>query len=482
VSRWWTIAALVALSPGVAAAAPIEVRWTDADGAPIDVGRSGLVFTHSPPAATGVDGPSVLLVSDAPIPDVTLTSKSESGARVDSIASLPTRPASCPPGVNEERVCRIAGPIRLAIDATDRAHPVVKGRSLVAELGGTVAVSASGHELGAVRVVGPRRTEVGDIDRLRGRLRVFLVRDRVHGGPPFGASDAIAVGLVRQQIARTNAVWGQCGVSFGAPEDADVRLVDPPPAHLVAIGCDLAIPASGGEVRMRAEGHEVRVPTRPGDLPRVVAHRLQRALEAARVSASISHNLPIGPAAFGSTDLLVRHGKGPGTIERVVSTDPTMKVCLGTVDLSDGLQHFSDVDAVSGTVEERALLKAFDDGDPGTIEVIFVPAFATGGRIGESFIRGDRSTLPSMLIEDRAGVRADDISFALAHELGHVLLDVPGHSDDFGVDTPTRLMDSDAADASAFGPRRLDAAECVRAVRQSGPASPTPLLTPWPFR
>jgi hypothetical protein len=84
-----------------------------------------------------------------------------------------------------------------------------------------------------------------------------------------------------------------------------------------------------------------------------------------------------------------------------------------------------------------------------------------------------------MILEDRAGVRADSISFAMAHELGHVLLDVPGHSDDYGVDTPTRLMDSDAADPSAFGPRRLTIAECERALRQSGPHTPTPLLSPW---
>lgn len=134
---------------------------------------------------------------------------------------------------------------------------------------------------------------------------------------------------------------------------------------------------------------------------------------------------------------------------------------------------------MAGTLEERTLLRVLDDGDPRTIEVVLIPSFATGGRIGESFIAADHGSLRNMLLEDRAGIRADAVSFALAHELGHVLLDVPGHSDDFGNDTPTRLMDSDAADPSAFGPRRLTLAECERAVRQSGPRSPTPLLTPW---
>jgi hypothetical protein len=79
-------------------------------------------------------------------------------------------------------------------------------------------------------------------------------------------------------------------------------------------------------------------------------------------------------------------------------------------------------------------------------------------------------------------VRADRATFALAHELGHVLLDDPGHPDDFGVDTPTRLMDADAANGTAYGPRRLLASECARALRQSGPGGRAePLLAAWPL-
>ncbi|HKQ69946.1 MAG TPA: hypothetical protein VJT73_11435, partial [Polyangiaceae bacterium] len=164
-----------------------------------------------------------------------------------------------------------------------------------------------------------------------------------------------------------------------------------------------------------------------------------------------------------------------------VSTDATMTACIGGVDLADGLDHFVDVDAPAGTVEERALVKAFDDGDPATIKVFMVPAFAGGGRIGESFIYADRSSVRNVVIEDRAGVRADRASFALAHELGHILLDMPGHPDDYGVDVPTLLMDSDAADPSAFGPRRITLAECARAYRQSGPGASVPVLTQWPL-
>ncbi len=69
----------------------------------------------------------------------------------------------------------------------------------------------------------------------------------------------------------------------------------------------------------------------------------------------------------------------------------------------------------------------------------------------------------------------------LSHELGHVLLDMPGHPDDYGVDQPTALMDADATDPSIFGPRRLSIDECERALRQRGPAARVPLLEPWPL-
>ena len=136
---------------------------------------------------------------------------------------------------------------------------------------------------------------------------------------------------------------------------------------------------------------------------------------------------------------------------------------------------------MAGTLEERTLLKAIDDGDPTTIEVVVVPLFAGGGRIGESFIGSDLSSVRNVVLLDRAGIRARKSSLTLAHELGHVLMDLPGHPDDFGPDTPTLLMDSDAADPSPFGPRRITVDECARVLRQSGPQARVPLLLPWPI-
>jgi hypothetical protein len=153
-------------------------------------------------------------------------------------------------------------------------------------------------------------------------------------------------------------------------------------------------------------------------------------------------------------------------------------VCVPTLDLSNGLRHFTDADSLVGTLEERMLIHATTDGDPGTVDVIVVPAFRGESRIGESFIGLDRGVLRNLLILDRTAFRVAHASFTLAHELGHILLDEPGHTDDYGPDTPTSLMDSDAVIATAFGPRRLSQAECDRAIAQGTGELRPALLTP----
>jgi len=85
------------------------------------------------------------------------------------------------------------------------------------------------------------------------------------------------------------------------------------------------------------------------------------------------------------------------------------------------------------------------------------------------------------VIMDRVGVRIGARSYALAHELGHILLHLRGHPDDYGVDQPHLLMDSDAADGTIFGPRRLVVPDCERALRETGPGAPVPILHPWPL-
>src|SRR5262249_61982280 len=114
-----------------------------------------------------------------------------------------------------------------------------------------------------------------------------------------------------------------------------------------------------------------------------------------------------------------------------------------------------DLDAPGGTLDERALGKAYQDDDAATVEVFIVPSFSKTGRIGESFIDPDGSGTQNVAIVDRAGIRAGARSYVLAHELGHVFLDMPGHPDDFGVDRPRMLMHADSPAGRLFGPRPL---------------------------
>ena len=476
----------------------IEIKAVDGEGNVVDFTRSHASIERAPPARVERESLAdrddtdalrfmVVGVGDDLPATLSILSLGADGEPIDVLTALPLTGVPCPKGTAAQLSCGATPPIRAAADDIDRGHPLVKDRSIRAELGGALAVtSPSGEKLQMIRVGGPRKTPAGPIDRLRATLRVFLVRLGPHGPPPLGGDDAEAVEVVRAEVERANTLWGECGVSFGPPAGLEVRVVDPPAPHLLAVGCDHGFPASGGAIHVRVDGRDVKVPILAGARPAGAARAVAAAVSAAGFLAAVSENPAIGAGASGSADVLVRRKSGAfATIDvpasGPISTDATLTACLGRVDLEDGLQHFGDVDAIAGTVEERALIKAFDDGDPSTIEIFLIPSFAGGGRIGESFISADGGSVRNVLIEDRAGIRAGRASFALAHELGHILLDDPGHPDDFGADTPTRLMDADAASSSAFGPRRLLVDECARAVRQSGPGAPVPLLRAWPL-
>jgi len=324
------------------------------------------------------------------------------------------------------------------------------------------------------------------IERLSVKLRVRILKVTPGGAPSIGGDSGTALSIARNEVRAASKLWAQCGIDLQGPSGLEVLLVDPPPVQMLAIGCDSGLPASGGELNFRVQGRRVKLATRAGDKPAMVAQRLARVLSKLGLEARISPNPRIASGASGAIDVLVRGAGGrpvafegePGV---VLSSDATLGVCLGEVDLSNGLSHFVENDAAAGTVEERALIKAFDDGDPSTIEVFVVPSFDQSGRIGESFIDEDGAAIQNTVIIDRAALRAGPRSYALAHELGHILLDLPGHPDDYGVDQASSLMDSDASDASVFGPRRLSLSDCERALIESGPGARIPLAQPWPL-
>jgi hypothetical protein len=308
-----------------------------------------------------------------------------------------------------------------------------------------------------------------------------------------GKDDADAVTRTRAEIERAAMVWSQCGVTLGDPDTVDVEVVDPPPPHLLALGCDAGAPATGGLLRFDVDGKSIEAKLPAGTMPRGAARIAAAAIRRAGFDATEFDGRPGLATTYAPSDVSVRrkngtlatisspgHAASDGVKVRPghASTDATLDACIGSVWLGDGLDHFTDATASQGSIEERTLIRAFDDGDPRTIEVFVVPSFGGMSRIGESFIFADRSSIRNVVIEDRVGFRSDRASFTLAHELGHVLMDDPGHPDDFDADTPTRLMDSDAVDGTVFGPRRISLDECARALRESGPSSRVQLLTP----
>jgi hypothetical protein len=497
--RAWPCALTASLAAGSAAAAELSIFAVDGEGRATPLAATHASLERTPPRKLSPDpaapdgdpdalrylvaGPSEALPSL-----VDLRALDEDGQPLSVLAGVPLAATLCPAvAARPETRCAVTPPIRVVADEIDAHHPLVRARSIPAVLGGALALELPGGPvLGALRVAGPRRSVLGPIERYRARLRVVLVRLAPGGAPPVGLDDAGAVEAARSAVDRATSLWGACGIGFGPARELDVRVVDPPPAHLLAVGCDAGVPSSGGLVRVRAAGRTVVTRLEAGMRPAEAARRIAGSLRQAGLRARVWDNPRTASGADGTSDVSVTLPSGAlADLEPVdggpVSTDATLRVCIGFVNLEDGLQHFGDVDAMAGTVEERTLVKAYEDGDPTTIEVFVVPGFSRGGRIGESFIFADRGAIRNVVVIDRAAVRSTGASATLAHELGHVLLDDPGHPDDFGSDTPTSLMDADAANPTAFGPRRLSLAECERVFRQSGPAAPLPLLALWPL-
>jgi hypothetical protein len=468
----------------------VEVRALDYRGRSVSPKTSHASLSRTLPAELGgipgedQDALSFLFIapSGVDLDALEVLTRSAAGRPLDVLPKLRAQPAPCPDGTAPELVCRRTPAIRAVGDTLDRSHPAAQKRTIVAQIGGSLRISGAGRPLVELAVGGPRETRLGPIERLRAVLRTLLVRVQPGGVPPLGGNAAGATRVMEQELETAAALWGQCGIELGAPGQRSIQIVDPPSARLIALGCGFAQLASGGSIELRSGQKLVSLTTRAGESPAAVGQRLAEALTRARFTISVFENQRTANSPIKTVDLLLGHAGGKAEEVSVTSSDPTLGVCLGEVDLNDGLKHFGDGDAFSGTIEERTLLRAFDDGDPTTVEILVVPSFARSERIGESFIASPGSSLSNTVIIDRAAVRAGARSFALAHELGHVLLAMPGHPDDFGVDQSFSLMDSDVADATIFGPRRLSVADCERAVTQTGPNGFVPLLQRVPLR
>ncbi|MDB4992750.1 MAG: hypothetical protein JWM74_182, partial [Myxococcaceae bacterium] len=239
-------------------------------------------------------------------PSLTVESIAASGASLDQLQKIAVEPFACGKGVR----CFATAPLRFVVDDVDRTHPVVDKRSVRAEVGGAIVLRIAGRKQ-AIRVAGPRASAVGPIGRLRATLRPIVTRISHGGAPAIGGNDAGAVATLRTELALASAMWGQCGVTFGPAQSLDVKVVDPPPPHLIAFGDDLGLPATGGgEVRVRADGKLLVVPI----AARATADRVARDFAAAAVKAGltaiVSPNARITPGATGSVDVSLRRPDG----------------------------------------------------------------------------------------------------------------------------------------------------------------------------
>lgn len=377
-----------------------------------------------------------------------------------------------------------SGFLRLVGDAMDTRAPGVATQVLRVGLRDRVRIRYArngnlvSHDL---RVGRP-----GDEDNARAAreatLRVHVMRVVRGGATVVGRNDAEALSFGRNQIAIANEIWLQCFLGFGDPGEGWVNVEDPPPPSMIAIGDEDGLRArGGGTIALKIGRQRVRLTTRPNATPTETATELAAAITRAGFVPRVFVNPPTEFGAGPSADVLVRDRTGAlVTIEadgnEPFGTDARQKVTLGVVDLTDGITEFNNMNASSGTLEERSLLRSLSDDDPSTVDIFIVNTFSQQTRIGEAFVRGDGGSTVNSLILDRNGLRAERAAWTQSHELGHILLDMPYHPDNVGPDRPWLLMDADANSGFVTGPKRITWDECHRMTEQTGLGAATPLL------
>ena len=336
--------------------------------------------------------------------------------------------------------------------------------------------------------VGRPGDESGPLAARQAVLHVVVLRTDEGGPPVIGVDDLSALRIVRDELAIANEIWLQCHLTFGAPAESTVTIADPPGPTLLSIADGDGLPARGGRISLRVDDRvlaPVIIPT--GASPQDTALRLAQTL----VSAGFAPMVTVNPATvFGagqSADVLIRSQSGAFVrIEPIqgvpLTSDPQQRLSIGSVDLGDGLEEFDNMTAQSGTLEERTLIKALSDDDPGTIDLFIVNRFTLGTRQGEAFIPATSGPIVSSVVLDRNGLRQRQTAWTMAHEIGHVLLNQPLHPDNIGPDLPMLLMDSDNNRGTVHGPKRLSQAECQRVSHQSSVLVDPPLLYPYDAR
>jgi hypothetical protein len=469
-----------------------SICWLDAQNQPIDGARAALQvsrFVTNGPTLPGASyaGTSLaptdvrLQVADASTEAsfAVLESRTLNGTLRASLRVPLTRPNATVPWRSPF--------VRLVADETDAHARGVEARTLRVGLRDFVIAR---HRSGAqsleqtLRVGLPGQLDAPNAARLA-RIHVHVLRLAAQAAPVIGRDALHALALMRRQLEAANEIWLQCNLSFGIPAEAAIELNDPPPPTLLAIADGDGLPArGGGDVRFRIGAQSIGpIKTQPMATPLATAQTIAQALRAHGFFAHVSDNLATRPGAGRSADILVTRADG-GFVELEpeptlpLSSDARQSLRIGRVDLSDGLQEFDNMTAQVGSLEERTLLKALSDDDPGSIDLFVVNQFTGATRQGEAFIAEPGAAIANVVVIDRNGLRHLPLAWTLAHELGHVLMNDPLHPDNIGPDRPWLLMDADSGRGTVDGPKRLRAEDCQR-TRDAARDAQAPLLAPF---
>ncbi len=448
----------------------LRVEWQDGAGHVLTSTKDALSFSRPPhPEAKVSEDPSrfrvrVFGAPSRPLVRMSLVSVDIETGRVHDRLNLRSFTA-------DKDGALVAPWIVLVTNRQDKTAPGLARHSLMARLGDRIEARVRiGGAVSGTWTIPVGQAEPHNSRRLR--LHVVVLRQFAGGSPLAGDSSRGTRAVMRHQVKVLGEILAQCTIEPVALVDAAVDISDPPGACLLAVGERFGLPSAGGEVRLMVDG--VRLgPWKVGSgySPQETARLLSHHLSDAGFRVEISHNRKAPNHAFATSDILVRRNDGnlaemSPWPDQPLSSDPRQSLEIGRVTLADGINAYDENDAVRGTLEERTLIKALSDTDDSSVEVFVVNRFSQVGKQGESFIRASESSLKNAVVIDLNALGRARQSYALSHEVGHVLLDDLGHPDTRGDNRTCLLMHSNSSSAVG-GPRRLTAQECERIHRVS---------------
>ena len=214
------VAALVSAPARARASTEIAIIALDAAGKRLDTQRSNASIQRTPPEAGEVtaigssfEDPDavrfVVVGNPGDLPRrIEIVASSPQGAEIDKLTADITE-VPCPGGLAPS--CRATSLIRTVGDDIDQNHPLVKGRSIRGEIGGGLTVTSPAGGLLSLRVGGPRSSPIGPLPRVRGRLRLIVVRRSSQGFAPVrgrrGGGQGAGTSPNRSRQRALGAVW-----------------------------------------------------------------------------------------------------------------------------------------------------------------------------------------------------------------------------------------------------------------------------------